>query len=94
VTEKHSISAWPPIRRRRSRARAAFRAALARVTDRRVALSLFEAVDKQMGLKLEMQKHPVPVLVIDHIEEKPTITDGAETLNEARYAGAKSSTVR
>jgi uncharacterized protein (TIGR03435 family) len=36
------------------------------------ALSLFDAVYKQLGLKLEKQKRPVPVLVIDHIEEKPT----------------------
>jgi uncharacterized protein (TIGR03435 family) len=34
--------------------------------------SLFDAVEKQLGLKLEMQKHPYPILVIDHIEEKPT----------------------
>jgi uncharacterized protein (TIGR03435 family) len=36
------------------------------------ALSLPDAVSKQLGLKLEMQKRPTPVLVIDHIEEKPT----------------------
>jgi uncharacterized protein (TIGR03435 family) len=36
------------------------------------ALSLFDALTKQLGLKLEMQKHPLPALVIDHIEEKPT----------------------
>jgi uncharacterized protein (TIGR03435 family) len=36
------------------------------------ALSLFDAVNKQLGLKLELQKRPVPVLVIDHVEEKPT----------------------
>jgi uncharacterized protein (TIGR03435 family) len=36
------------------------------------ALSLFEAVSKQLGLKLEKERRPVPVLVIDHIEEKPT----------------------
>jgi uncharacterized protein (TIGR03435 family) len=36
------------------------------------ALSLFDAVYKQLGLKLEKQNRPVPVLVIDHIEEKPT----------------------
>jgi uncharacterized protein (TIGR03435 family) len=36
------------------------------------ALSLFDAVNKQLGLKLEGQKRPVPVLIIDHIEEKPT----------------------
>lgn len=36
------------------------------------ALTLFDAVNKQLGLKLEMQKRPYPVLIIDHIEEKPT----------------------
>jgi len=36
------------------------------------ALSLFDAVSKQLGLKLEMRKRPLPVLVIDHVEEKPT----------------------
>ena len=36
------------------------------------ALSLFDAVSRQLGLKLEKQKRPLPVLVIDHIEEKPT----------------------
>lgn len=35
-------------------------------------LTLFEAVEKQLGLKLEMQKRPMSVVVIDHIEEKPT----------------------
>jgi uncharacterized protein (TIGR03435 family) len=34
-------------------------------------LSLFDAVNKQLGLKLEMRKRPMPVLVIDHVEEKP-----------------------
>ncbi len=36
------------------------------------ALSLEDAINRQLGLKLEMRKRPVPVLVIDHIEEKPT----------------------
>ena len=36
------------------------------------AISLYEALSKQLGLKLEMQKRPLPVLVIDHAEEKPT----------------------
>ncbi|HVW08663.1 MAG TPA: TIGR03435 family protein [Bryobacteraceae bacterium] len=36
------------------------------------AISLFEAIDKQLGLKLEKQQHPMPVLVIDHVDEKPT----------------------
>lgn len=34
--------------------------------------SLFEALDKQLGLKLEAQKRSYPILVLDHIEEKPT----------------------
>lgn len=36
------------------------------------ALSLEDAMSKQLGLKFEMRKRPVPVLVIDHIEEKPS----------------------
>jgi uncharacterized protein (TIGR03435 family) len=36
------------------------------------ALSLFDAISKQLGLKLEKQKRMAPVLVIDHIDEKPT----------------------
>jgi len=35
------------------------------------ALSLFDAVKQQLGLKLEMRKRPMPVLVIDSILEKP-----------------------
>jgi uncharacterized protein (TIGR03435 family) len=35
------------------------------------ALSLFDALQKQLGLKLEQRKRPMPVLVIDHIEEQP-----------------------
>jgi len=34
-------------------------------------LTVFEAVDKQLGLKLEEQKHPVPVVVIDKVERTP-----------------------
>ena len=36
------------------------------------ALSVFDAVNRQLGLKLEKTKRPYPVLVIDHIEEQPT----------------------
>ncbi len=36
------------------------------------ALSLPDAIAKQLGLKLEQTKRPVNVLVIDHIEPKPT----------------------
>ena len=34
-------------------------------------VTIFEAVDKQLGLKLVEQKRPVRVLVIDHIDDKP-----------------------
>jgi len=36
------------------------------------SITLPEALQKQLGLKLEMGKRPLPVLVIDHIDEKPT----------------------
>ncbi len=37
------------------------------------AISLFDAINKQLGLRLEKKdKVPVPVLIIDHIEQKPT----------------------
>lgn len=36
------------------------------------AVSLFDAMEKQLGLKLQEQKRPVSVFVIDHIEQKPT----------------------
>jgi uncharacterized protein (TIGR03435 family) len=35
-------------------------------------VTVFEAVEKQLGLKLEERKHPMPVLIIDHVEQKPT----------------------
>jgi uncharacterized protein (TIGR03435 family) len=35
-------------------------------------LTIFDAVEKQLGLKLEAGKRPMPVYVIDHIELKPT----------------------
>jgi len=36
------------------------------------AISLQEAIEKQLGLKLEPQKNPGMVLVVDHVEEKPS----------------------
>jgi uncharacterized protein (TIGR03435 family) len=36
------------------------------------ALSFREATEKQLGLKFETHKRPEPVLVIDHINDKPT----------------------
>ncbi len=35
------------------------------------ALSLPDALNKQLGLKLDLRKRPIPVLVIDHVEQKP-----------------------
>jgi uncharacterized protein (TIGR03435 family) len=35
-------------------------------------ITVFDAVDRQLGLKLEPQKRPLPVLAIDHVEEKPS----------------------
>jgi len=40
-------------------------------TDPSGGLSLFDALTRQLGLKLEAQKRPMPVLVIDHVEQKP-----------------------
>jgi uncharacterized protein (TIGR03435 family) len=37
-----------------------------------MGLSLSDAMEKQLGLKLESVKRPVQVLVIDHIDRKPT----------------------
>lgn len=34
--------------------------------------TIFEALEKQLGLKLEKQKRNLPVIVIDHLEQKPT----------------------
>ena len=34
-------------------------------------ITLFDAVEKQLGLRLERRKRPVPVLVVDHIAENP-----------------------
>ena len=35
-------------------------------------LTVFEAIDRQMGLKLATRKHPMPVIVIDQVNQKPT----------------------
>ena len=36
------------------------------------AVSLFDALSKQLGLRLQVQKRPLPVLVIDSVEQKPS----------------------
>jgi uncharacterized protein (TIGR03435 family) len=40
-------------------------------SDPSTGLTLLEAVEKQIGLKLELRKRPIPVLVIDHAEQNP-----------------------
>jgi uncharacterized protein (TIGR03435 family) len=45
---------------------------VATASDPNGGLTFFEAVERELGLKLELQKHPMPVLVIDHVEQKPT----------------------
>jgi uncharacterized protein (TIGR03435 family) len=47
-------------------------AATPEASDPTGAISFVEAIEKQLGLKLEMHKRPEPVLVLDHVEEKPT----------------------
>ena len=42
------------------------------VSDPSGAISLMDALPKELGLKLVQKKEPVPVLVVDHIEETPT----------------------
>jgi uncharacterized protein (TIGR03435 family) len=36
------------------------------------AVTLQEALQKQLGLKLDREQRPLPVLVVDHVEERPT----------------------
>jgi uncharacterized protein (TIGR03435 family) len=42
------------------------------VADPTGALTLFEALQKQLGLRLATEKRAMPVLVIDHVEPKPS----------------------
>ena len=35
-------------------------------------ITMFDALQAQLGLKLESKKLPMPILVIDHIERVPT----------------------
>lgn len=46
--------------------------ALPQASDPVGGYSLFEAIEKQLGVKLEKQPRTMPVIVIDHIEQKPT----------------------
>jgi len=35
-------------------------------------LTIFDAVDKQLGLKFALEKYPTPVIIVDSVNEKPT----------------------
>jgi uncharacterized protein (TIGR03435 family) len=35
-------------------------------------LTIFDAVDKQLGLKLALENYPTPVIVVDSVSDKPT----------------------
>jgi uncharacterized protein (TIGR03435 family) len=40
-------------------------------TDPNGGLTIFEAIEKQLGLKMESRDYPLPVIVIDHMEQEP-----------------------
>ncbi|MBV8847366.1 MAG: TIGR03435 family protein [Bryobacterales bacterium] len=45
--------------------------ALPQASDPVAGYSLFEAIEKQLGVKLEKQPRTMPVVVIDHLEQRP-----------------------
>jgi uncharacterized protein (TIGR03435 family) len=34
-------------------------------------ITVFDAMEKELGLKLVRQKRSIPVIVVDHVDEKP-----------------------
>ena len=63
---------WAPIGRFNSgRGGGDAPSAAAAATDPNGDLTVFEAVDKHLGLKLAEQKHPMSVVVIDHVDRTP-----------------------
>lgn len=61
---------WTPSEVIRKQGRAAEPAQPGVASDPSGGITFFDAVDKQLGLRLESgQKHPMPVLVIDHVEQ-------------------------
>jgi uncharacterized protein (TIGR03435 family) len=46
--------------------------AISAASDRPAGLTVYEAVDRYLGLKLARQKHPMPVIMVDHINRKPS----------------------
>jgi uncharacterized protein (TIGR03435 family) len=62
---------WTPMRALQSNRSGAAPASSARASLPANEITLFEAVDKQLGLKLEELKHSVPVLVVDKANQTP-----------------------
>ena len=63
LTGAYDLTAsWTPFRRFAAR----------KSDDNTVMVTVFEALDRQLGLKLATQKHPMQVVVIDHIDHQPT----------------------
>jgi uncharacterized protein (TIGR03435 family) len=50
----------------------ALRAGAEPVPDAPTGPTLFEAVETQLGLKLESKKLPLPVIVVDRVERTPS----------------------
>jgi uncharacterized protein (TIGR03435 family) len=63
---------FAPLRRAAAPKEKTPEAAVPTASDPGLGLTLFDAVEKQLGLKLTARKHPMPVVVIDHIERRPT----------------------
>ena len=51
-------------------------------------ISIFDALEKQLGLKLEAKDVPLPALVVEHIDRKPT-PNAPEVTTELATAPAK-----
>jgi uncharacterized protein (TIGR03435 family) len=35
-------------------------------------ITVFDAMERELGLKLVKQRRSIPVIVVDHVDEKPT----------------------
>jgi len=44
---------------------------MASASDPSGGISVFDAVEKELGLKLVKQTRSIPVIVVDHVDEKP-----------------------
>jgi uncharacterized protein (TIGR03435 family) len=63
---------WTPVQALKGAGRGGAAPAAAGVASEPGGLTVFEAIDRQLGLKVETQKRPMPVVVIDHINQTPT----------------------